>query len=297
MPGPVEITRRDIEVSGGTLACFDLGHAAGDRIAVALHGITSTSRAWLPVARGLADRTRLVALDLRGRGHSRELPGPYGMDAHVRDVLAVLDALGLPRAVLVGHSLGAYIVARVGAQHPDRVRSLILVDGGLAIPGVENIDLDAFLGPALARLKLRFPDQEAYRAWWRQHPALADADVLDADLCAYSDYDLIGEPPNLRSTVVEDAVAGDAADLLKDGDSAHALELPARLLCAPRGLQNGPDPMQPLDLARAWAAEQPDRREALLVPDVNHYTITLGTRGAAAVADAIAATTAAHTSL
>jgi hypothetical protein len=48
--------------------------------------------------------------------------------------------------------------------------------------------------------------------------------------------------------------------------------------------------MQPLELARAWAAERTELREAVLVPDVNHYTITLGGRGAAQVAAEIAAT-------
>jgi hypothetical protein len=47
--------------------------------------------------------------------------------------------------------------------------------------------------------------------------------------------------------------------------------------------------MQPLELVRAWAAECPSLREAVPVSDVNHYTIMLGARGAAVVADAIAA--------
>jgi hypothetical protein len=89
--------------------------------------------------------------------------------------------------------------------------------------------------------------------------------------------------------VVEDAVRADAADLVRAADAAHRLALPARLLCAPRGLLDDPNPMQPLELARAWAARDPDRREAALVPDSNHYTIMLEARGATAVAQAIAA--------
>src|ERR1700737_4668401 len=121
MPEPVEISRRDVEVPGGALGCFRFGVEGKQPIAVAVHGITGSSRAWLPVARALGDRAALVAPDIRGRGRSSELPGPYGMDVHVRDLLAVLDALGLERAALVGHSLGAYIVAWLGASHPERV--------------------------------------------------------------------------------------------------------------------------------------------------------------------------------
>jgi pimeloyl-ACP methyl ester carboxylesterase len=288
MSDSVQITRSDVAVGGGALACFALGRLAGQRIAIALHGITSSSRAWLPVARALGDRAGLVALDLRGRGSSGELPSPYGIDAHVRDVLAVIDALGLERAVLAGHSLGAYIAAQLAASYPERVRSVILVDGGLPVPGRAETDVDAFLGPALARLKLRFPDREAYRAWWRQHPALG-SDVADEDLWAYADHDLVGSAPDLRSSVIEAAVRADAADIAQAAKAAYRLTVRARALCAPRGLMNEPNPMQPLHLVRDWAAQDPSLRKAALIPDVNHYTITLGARGAPAVADAIAA--------
>jgi pimeloyl-ACP methyl ester carboxylesterase len=278
-----------VEVAGGALACFWLGRAVQERVAVALHGTTANSRAWLPIARALRGRAGLVAIDLRGRAASGNLPGPYGLDVHVRDILAVLDALGLERVVLVGHSLGAYIAAQLASSCADRVRSVVLVDGGLPIPGGENIDLDAFLGPALARLKLEFADREAYRAWWQQHPALHGSDVAAQDLCAYADHDLVGTPPELRSSVVEEAVRADASSLTQAAYAAYRLRVPARALCAPRGLVNEPNPMQPLELVRVWAAEDPSLREACQVPDVNHYTITLGARGAAAVAVAIAA--------
>ncbi len=285
----MNVEHEAIAVSGGKLGCFHLGGARDAPAVVAVHGITANSRAWLPVARALDDRARLVAVDLRGRGLSNGLPGPYGIDAHVRDLLSVLDALELERAVFAGHSLGAYVVARLAALSGERVQSLVLVDGGLPIPGSEDFDLDAFLGPALARLRLRFASPDAYRAWWREHPAVRGSDIAAEDLAAYADHDLVGTAPELRSSVVEGAVREDAADLLELADAAYRLEVPAQLLCAPRGLQDDPNPMQPLELARAWAAERPALREATLVPDVNHYTITLGARGAGAVAEAIAA--------
>lgn len=284
------MSRLEIAVSGGELAAFRLG--AGDRpVVVAVHGITSSSRAWLPAQRALGDRATLIAPDLRGRGASGRLPGPCGAAAHAADVLALLDQLELERATIVGHSMGAYVIARLAAEHPGRVRSLVLVDGGLAIPGSEDVDpqvfADALLGPALARLRLRFASREEYHDWWRAHPALAGSDVRDADLRAYADHDLTGEAPELRSAVAEQAVREDAAELVQLGVWAHRLQVPARILCAPRGLQGEPSPMQPMPLAEAWAAEAPEQRQASLVAGVNHYTITLGTAGAAAVAAAI----------
>lgn len=294
MADALQIDRLDVDVAGGQLAAFRFGPVpAGAPTVVAAHGITASSRAWTAVARALVGRATLVAPDLRGRARSNELPGPYGAAAYAADLLALLDAMGLDRAVLAGHSLGAYIVARLAAEHPERVSSVVMIDGGLTLPGIERVDpqafIDAFLGPALARLEMSFHSRAAYRDWWRAHPAFAAGDVAGRDLAAYADHDLIGAPPRLRSSVCEPAVRADAAEMFEVGDPAHRLTVPAQLLCAPRGLLDDPHPVQPLELARRWAAQAPGLRTATLVPGANHYTITLGARGAAAVADALAA--------
>ncbi len=282
--------RLNIPVAGGELAAFRFGDPAGPPV-VAVHGITSHSGAWAPVARALGERVQLIALDLRGRGASNTLPPPYGTAVHVDDVIAVLDAVGLERAVLAGHSLGAYIVARLGAKHPDRVERLVLVDGGLTIPGTENVDpqafADAFLGPAIARLRMTFSSPAAYLGWWQQHPAIGGGQVAAADLADYAAHDLTGTEPQLRPAPSEAAVRADAGELAELGTHAHRLSVPAHLLCAERGLQNQPQPMQPMALAEAWAAEDPERRRATFVPDINHYTITLSQRGAEVVANAL----------
>jgi pimeloyl-ACP methyl ester carboxylesterase len=287
----LEITDTPVTVAGGSLNVARL-HAGGDApVAIAVHGITSSSRAWLAVARALDGRAALLAVDLRGRGESRGLPGPYGLGSHVSDLLAVLDSAGLERAVLVGHSLGAYVVARFAVEHPQRVRAILMVDGGLDIPGAGGVEpqafADALLGPALARLQMRFESDQAYYEWWRTHPALGGSEVEDADLFAYAAHDLVGEPPDLRPGISEDAVRADVLGLV-DTRYAHELVVPARMLVAPRGLADEPSPMQPLAEAGAWVDEDPVRRTAELVPGANHYTITIGRAGAARVADEIA---------
>jgi len=92
----------------------------------------------------------------------------------------------------------------------------------------------------------------------------------------------------LLTVLVRDA----AGELFEMGAPAHQLTVTATLLCAARGLLDDPNPMQPESLAREWAAESPQLRSVIAVPDCNHYTITLGEHGAGAVADAIAASSA-----
>ncbi len=284
----------EVAVAGGPLAVFRFGTSgAGDAQVLAVHGITANSRAWVPVARALDGVASVIAPDLRGRGRSSELPAPYGIDAHVADLIALLDQLPIQQpAVVVGHSLGAYIVAALVVRAPERVRAAILVDGGLKLPLPDGVDpqalLDATLGPAVARLRMTFPSRAAYRDWWRSHPAFARGDVADEDLTAYADHDLVGGEPELRSSVAEPAVRGDAAALFDTDEAAARLAVASTLLIAPRGLLDDPHPLQPAPLAHAWAGAAPELRRVVEVPDVNHYTLTLGRAGAAAVARAVA---------
>lgn len=290
------ISRIDVPVHGGELATFRIGSDRPDApVVLAIHGITSSSRSWLAVARALGDAAALVAVDLRGRGRGSELPGPYGIDAHVHDMVAVLDQLGIERGVVAGHSLGAYIACALALARPERVSELVLVDGGLTIPVSVDVDpeqfVERFLAAVLARLDMTFPDRAAYRAWWRAHPAFSSADI-DADvLDEYADHDLVGRPPELRSCVSPEAIREDGVDLFRISD-ARSLRTPAVLLCAPRGLLDEPSPMQPLALVRDWARQDRDHRRVVQVPDVNHYTIAIGRRGAEAVAAEILTATA-----
>ena len=293
MPAEVPLEYMEFDVDGGTLTAVQVGPGDAPTV-LAVHGITGNNRAWIPLGRALGDRASLIAVDLRGRAGSRTLPAPYGTAAYVTDLVAVIEQAEISPALVLGHSLGAYIVSRLAVEHPEHVRRVVLVDGGLTIPGVEHVDPQAFatsfLGPALARLEMTFADSDEYHAWWHAHPAFSSpataADVADEDLHAYADHDLIGEEPALRSSVVADAIRADASELPTLGSWAHALTQPAALLCAPRGLLDEPSPMQPLELCEAWAAGHPERAVEL-VEDVNHYTITLGARGAGAVASAI----------
>lgn len=287
----------EVPVAGGRLHVATTGPAEGRPLALCVHGITSSSRAWSLVAAHLdLDGVAVAAPDLRGRAASNGLGGPFGMAAHAADLVAVLDHLGVERAVVAGHSMGAYVVARLAAEHPDRVAGLVLVDGGLPMPRPPGLAddpqaaLDAILGPAIARLRQTFASEEDYVGFWRAHPAFAGEGAWGPAVDAYARYDLDGEPPALRSRASEAAVRADGAELLVDeiGQVAalRAMPGPAVLLRAPAGLLGAPPPFVPVDVAEAAAAEIPSLT-VVTVDGTNHYTITLAEPGATAVAGAI----------
>ena len=283
----------DVPVEGGALHVGRWGD--GDQIVVAAHGITGNHRAWQGVARALDPSISLVAPDLRGRGRSTLLPGPFGMRSHAQDMTAILDHLRLDRAVLVGHSMGAYVATTAATTDPKRWSSIVLVDGGVALPLPSGVDPDAMLagvlGPALARLEMTFASRDAYHDFWRVHPALIEAGAWNEDTEAWLDHDLTGEAPELRSSASLEAVRFDGRELLIDEEVRRAcleLQQPTVLLRAPRGLLNQVPPLLPDELIDPLRSRWPIRLE-MLVGNTNHYTIVLAPSGARVVASHLSA--------
>jgi pimeloyl-ACP methyl ester carboxylesterase len=101
---------------------------------VFLHGYTDS---WFSFSRVLPllprDRFWAIAPDQRGHGDSDRPPRGYSIDDFATDLVALLDALGIGRANLVGHSLSSVIARRVAARYPERVDRLVLV-GAVATP-------------------------------------------------------------------------------------------------------------------------------------------------------------------
>ncbi|GLZ78133.1 hypothetical protein Afil01_29400 [Actinorhabdospora filicis] len=275
--------RVNVTVPGGDLAVGVWSNGPGP-VVLAVHGVTASHLSWASVAGHFTGT--LIAPDLRGRGDSGRLPGPYGMARHGDDLAAVLDALGHDRVTVAGHSMGGFVSLVLADRHPERVSRLVLVDGGPPLPappGTPEERLAAVIGPAVTRLSMRFESTEAYRDFWRKHPALAE---WGPDVEAYVDYDLTGEAPQLRSKVSAEAVRGDSIDMY-DGDAlsgawerlrhdAVFLRAEAGMLGAPPALYPDPAPI---------AARMPVRT----LPGTNHYTILLGETGAPAVAAELAA--------
>lgn len=100
---------------------------AGKPPLVVLHGLLGSSRNWLTTGGDLAARYHVFALDMRNHGKS---PHDAGMDydAMMGDVLAWMDAQGLGKVALMGHSMGGKVAMLLACRHPERVERLVVVD-------------------------------------------------------------------------------------------------------------------------------------------------------------------------
>lgn len=284
---------RDVPVRGGFLRVARHGPGAGAPVVLAVHGITGSHEAWHLVAPLLAAAgLTVLAPDLRGRGASAGLPGPSSMAGHADDLLAVLDHEQVDEAVVLGHSMGGFVATAFALRHDQRLAHLVLLDGGPALTPELAPDSDVgavlaqIIGPSLERLHHTWPTLEAYRGFWRSHPAMA-AGVPEHVLRAYADHDAVQGPDGLwRSRVSEDRVLEDARDTLVNPDVrrgvAH-LTRPFDLVYAERGMLDGPVGLYSADAVAQVSREQPLLRP-VLVPDTNHFSITLAPHGAHAVA-------------
>ncbi len=113
---------------GGTIHAVERGRG---RPLVLLHGVTLRHDIWAPQFRQMADRYRVIAVDLRGHGRSLAGTDGYGLPRLATDLATLLEALDLRDAVLVGHSMGGMTVMQFCGDHRDvldeRVAGLVFV--------------------------------------------------------------------------------------------------------------------------------------------------------------------------
>lgn len=93
-----------------------------------VHAAYLSKQAWEAQWTALSAHHRVIAVDLRGHGESSAGIWPFSISLVAEDLAGLLDALGIRRAHVCGHSLGGMAALHLALQHPDRVRSLVLVD-------------------------------------------------------------------------------------------------------------------------------------------------------------------------
>ena len=252
---------------------------------VCLHGITAQHRAFNAAARYLGASLGLVGVDLRGRGDSDKPESGYSLEAHAADVVRVLDHLGLQSAVLAGHSMGAFVALKTALLFPERVRALVLLDGGW--PRVESSPtemteeekqeasaLEEGLARAFKRLDMTFESPEAYLDFWFPDQNLKMED-LPPDLADYYLYDL-GEVENgynpKASRVAAEEDSPSVSSTSPTAEQMRGVACPVALVRASQGFFPGSEPLIS-DETRDVMAESLDIRTEILLEGANHYTM------------------------
>lgn len=284
----------DVPVDGGRLHAgiwdpIEVAEGAAVPTVLAIHGVTSSHLVWPHVVAQLP-HTRIIAPDLRGRGASRDLAGEGGMAAHARDMIAVLEALSIESLPVIGHSMGGFVSVVLAHLAPQRVERLVLIDGGLPLNAPAGLDpedlVQAILGPTAARLSMRFASVSEYLDFWRDHPAFRGAwtPVLED----YFAYDLVPDGNELRPATSLRTTKEDTVDMNTGSALPEALAAlgdwgrPVLFTTVPRGLQDDTPGLYPPAHVESLLPQFPSVRH-LELPDLNHYTVVLGTDGAAAI--------------
>lgn len=180
MTAPPAVERRDVDVGGGLR--LHVARAGTGPPLLLLHGFTGAGGSWAPLLPALAARHTTLAVDLPGHGRSAapHEPARYALPRLADDLAAVLDALGVDRAAVLGYSLGGRAALRLALAHPARVAALVLVG---ASPGIADaaeraarVAADAALADAIERDGVAaFVDRWERLPLWASQAALPDA--------------------------------------------------------------------------------------------------------------------------
>lgn len=167
-----------VDVGGLKLATYQYGRESNP-VALLLHGFLSTGLTWHDVATALAEDWHVISVDQRGRSMSDPAPdGDYSTDAYVRDAHGLLNALGIDRAAVVGHSMGGANAISLAARFPEIITSLVVVDMAPEL----NRDSLTQVAAGVEALGRDFADWDEAREWQRSVLPLISDDAVERRL-------------------------------------------------------------------------------------------------------------------
>jgi len=244
---------------------------------LSIHGITANCRCWDVMASGLSPAHRVIAMDLRGRGLSDSPDSGYSIAHHCQDIVALLDDLHIEKAVIMGHSLGAFISVVFGAEHPSRVDRIILVDGGGKLSEAQMGKVFAGIKPSLDRLGKVFPSFEAYLDLMKAAPFFKS---WSPSLETYYRYDIESVADGVRSRIHPEHIQEERLNLGRVDVSRFydRLSCPVLILRATEGMVAEDDLLLPQDVAERMVREIPSAR-CVDLTGTNHYSIIFEENG------------------
>ncbi len=250
-PGWAERKQRVTLPSGVTLAYVELGDPAGSPVLL-LHGYTDTSRVWTLLAPQLL-RHRLIIPDQRGHGASDAPACCYGPSDFTEDARQLLDALGIERTALVGHSLGSMVGQMFAAEHPERVTRLVLL-GSTALAPVRRGD---WLWAQIAGLREPIASNVDFLRQWS---LAASPTPVDPALTGEADREAATTPPHVWRAIPRALLD------LPIGRYAPEVRAPGLIL------SGGRDELFPAEHHRALVAAYPGA-EAHVFPALGHNLV------------------------
>ncbi|MCU1603112.1 MAG: Beta-ketoadipate enol-lactone hydrolase [Frankiales bacterium] len=269
-----------IPVDGGSLAVEVL--AGTTEPVLAIHGISSHRKLWNWLKAEAPDLT-LVAPDLRGRADSFEVTGASSVPQHAQDVIAVLDGLGLDQVHVIGMSMGGFIAVELATRVPERIKSLVLVDGGFPMvkpAGLTEDGVEAVFADRLARLGRSWEPEEFAELF-----TASTAPMLDLSDPLLRDYLSLDLAPDGTVRLDGAALVSDFASVFFADSPWESLTVPVRFSHSEWASGEGTPPAYPVENVERYAAVCTDVR---FVPGVDHAGSIMTKAGAVVAADLLA---------
>jgi pimeloyl-ACP methyl ester carboxylesterase len=234
--------------NGLKMAYVEAGNPDGEPLLL-LHGYTDSSRSWSLVVPHLS-RYRLLMPDQRGHGGSDAPECCYGASQFAYDAKLFLDALGVERAAVVGHSLGSMVALSMAAEYPARVRSITLIGSTALVPVKRG---DWLYENALALDRPLDPKSQFGKDW---HPANQPTPVDRAFADAVNE-EIVRIPVHVWHSVMR--------ELASTPVGRHADDVKAPVLV----VSGGKDPLFPAEHHRSLLAAFPAAK-ARVFPGLGH---------------------------
>ncbi|MBN9265416.1 MAG: alpha/beta fold hydrolase [Hyphomicrobium sp.] len=250
---PARIEAGHVE-AGGIRYYYEI-HGSGEPLLL-LHGGLGSAGMFAPILPMLAEKRRVIGVDLHGHGRTELGNRPIELDAMGRDMATILDSLGIKQADVLGYSMGGGVGFQLALQHPHKVRRLVLASGLMARDGFypEILAQQAHLGAEMAAMMKDTPMYQSYVAIApkpEDFPRLVEA----MGVLIKKPFDWSAEVPKLKMPVM--LVYG-------DGDMFRPEHIVKFYQLLGGGLRDA-----------GWQRETMPQNRLAILPNVTHYDLFL----------------------